>query len=88
MLKHSVSITNTFNFVNTLFLYFYKNFYKNRTDYMDILETYFENDCSAVHTARALYCHKNTLAYKLDKIKKVLGYDILKNDSHRICVYP
>ena len=54
---------------------------ENRTDYMDILETYFENDCSAVHTARALYCHKNTLAYKLDKIKKVLGYDILKNEN-------
>ena len=54
---------------------------ENRTDYMDILETYFENDCSAVRTARALYCHKNTLAYKLDKIKKVLGYDILKNEN-------
>lgn len=54
---------------------------ENHTDYMNILGVYFENDCSAVHTAQALYCHKNTLAYKLNKIKKVLGYDILKNEN-------
>ncbi|WP_369524606.1 helix-turn-helix domain-containing protein [Paramuribaculum intestinale] len=29
----------------------------------------------------ALYCHKNTLAYKLDKIRRILGYDILKNEN-------
>ena len=33
------------------------------------------------YTAQALYCHKNTLSYKLDKIKKILGYDILKNEN-------
>ena len=54
---------------------------ENHTDYMEILEAYFENDCNALHTAQALYCHKNTLAYKLNKIKKVLGYDILKNEN-------
>ena len=32
-------------------------------------------------TSKAIYCHKNTLAYKLDKIKKILGYDILKNEN-------
>jgi endonuclease IV len=54
---------------------------KNHTDYMEILEAYFENDCCAVHTAQALYCHKNTLSYKLDKIRRILGYDILKNEN-------
>lgn len=54
---------------------------ENHTDYMEILEAYFENDCCAVHTAQALYCHKNTLAYKLDKIRRILGYDILKNEN-------
>ena len=54
---------------------------ENHTDYMDILEVYFENECSTVHTAKALYCHKNTLAYKLEKLKKILGYDILKNEN-------
>ena len=54
---------------------------KNHTDYMKLLEIYFENECSAVKTSKAIYCHKNTLAYKLDKIKKILGYDILKNEN-------
>ena len=54
---------------------------ENHTDYMEILEAYFENECSIIHTAQALYCHKNTLSYKLDKVKKILGYDILKNEN-------
>lgn len=54
---------------------------KNHTEYMKVLEEYFENDCSIMYTAQALYCHKNTLSYKLDKIKKILGYDILKNEN-------
>lgn len=54
---------------------------KNHSEYMKVLEEYFENDCSIMYTAQALYCHKNTLSYKLDKIKKILGYDILKNEN-------
>ena len=51
------------------------------TDYMKILRAYFENDCSTICTAKALYCHKNTLTYKLNTIKEVLGYDILNNEN-------
>lgn len=51
------------------------------TEYMRILKAYFENDCSTVRAAEALYCHKNTLTYKLNKIKDVLGYDILSNEN-------
>lgn len=54
---------------------------KNNTDYVKILEAFFENECSVVYTAKALYCHKNTLAYKMNKIKEVLGYDILSNEN-------
>ena len=46
------------------------------TEYIKILKAYFENDCSTICTAKTLYCHKNTLTYKLNKIKEVLGYDI------------
>ncbi len=42
----------------------------HHTDYLHILEVYFDHDCSIIHTADALYCHKNTLSYKLNKIKK------------------
>ena len=51
------------------------------TDYMKIQRAYFENDCSTICTAKALYCHKNTLTYKLNTIKEVLGYDILNNEN-------
>lgn len=54
---------------------------ENGTEYLHILETYFENECNIIHTAAALYCHKNTLAYKLNKIKEILKYDILSNEN-------
>ena len=54
---------------------------KNQTDYMHILETYFENECSIICTSKALYCHKNTLSYKIGKIKEILGYDMLLNEN-------
>lgn len=54
---------------------------KHKTEYVKLLKVYFENDCCAVRTAEALYCHKNTLTYKLNKIKEVLGYDILSNEN-------
>ncbi len=51
------------------------------TDYLHILEVYFDHDCSIIHTGHALYCHKNTLSYKLNKIKELLDYDILTNEN-------
>lgn len=54
---------------------------QNGTDYMEILEAFFENDCSILYTSRAIYCHKNTLNYKMNKIKEILGYDIMNNEN-------
>lgn len=54
---------------------------EHQTDYVAILQAYFENECSTVCTAQALYCHKNTLTYKLNAIKEILGYDILNNEN-------
>lgn len=54
---------------------------ENDTEYVDILRVYFENECSTLCTAKALYCHKNTLTYKLNAIKEILGYDILNNEN-------
>lgn len=53
----------------------------NQTEYMHILNVYFENECSIICAAKALYCHKNTLSYKLEKIREILGYDILLNEN-------
>lgn len=54
---------------------------ENGTEYIRILEAYFDNECNMIHTAAALYCHKNTLAYKLNKIRDILKYDILSNEN-------
>lgn len=54
---------------------------ENDTDYLKILMAYFENECSIINTARSLYCHKNTMTYKINKIKEILGYEILDNEN-------
>lgn len=51
------------------------------TDYMEILMAYFENECSIIRTAEKIFCHKNTLTYKLNKIREILGYDIQTNEN-------
>lgn len=53
----------------------------NKTEYTEVLRAFFENECSILNTSRALYCHKNTLAYKINKVKNLLGYDILSNEN-------
>ncbi|TVX88402.1 PucR family transcriptional regulator [Paenibacillus agilis] len=40
------------------------------------LEMYFQQNCSVSETAKRLYIHRNTLLYRLDKIKQETGLDI------------
>ncbi len=40
------------------------------------LETYLDYNCNANATAEVLFVHRNTMRYRLDKIKKILGYDL------------
>lgn len=54
---------------------------KEDTDYLEILKAFFKNDCSIMHTAQAMYCHKNTMNYKMNKVKDILGYDIMTNEN-------
>ena len=43
--------------------------------YVDLLKKYFENNGSITKVADELFLHKNTLQYKLNKIKILTGYD-------------
>ncbi|MET3697005.1 carbohydrate diacid regulator [Bacillus oleivorans] len=45
------------------------------SSYIEVLSTYFRNNGSIMKTADELFLHKNTLQYKLNKIKTVTGYD-------------
>ncbi len=49
---------------------------------MSTAEAFLNNDLNVSETARALYLHRNTLIYRIDKIKKLTGMDIRKfNDA-------
>ena len=54
---------------------------KNGTDYVKLLEIFFMKECNIVETAKATFCHKNTMAYKINKIKDIMGLDITKNKT-------
>ncbi|MFC7679237.1 PucR family transcriptional regulator [Paenibacillus sp. GCM10028914] len=43
---------------------------------LSTLETFFELDCNVSETAKHLYIHRNTLLYRLDKIKQETGLDV------------
>ena len=45
-------------------------------DLCDTLETYLEHNCNANATSEALFIHRNTMRYRMDKIKKILDDDI------------
>ncbi|MGF9700674.1 PucR family transcriptional regulator [Paenibacillus sp. MABNR03] len=45
------------------------------------LETYFSLDCNVSETAKRLFIHRNTLIYRLDKIKQEIGYDVRSFES-------
>ena len=45
------------------------------------MKEFFKNECNMVATSKALYCHKNTLTYKMNKIRDILGYDIMTNEN-------
>ncbi|MCM3135839.1 helix-turn-helix domain-containing protein [Paenibacillus polysaccharolyticus] len=48
----------------------------NDSETLATLETFFNLDCNVSETAKRLFIHRNTLVYRLDKIKQEIGYDV------------
>lgn len=48
----------------------------NNTDYVELLESYFENNCKINETAKSLYLHRNTVNYKISKIEEILDINL------------
>ncbi|MGF7049413.1 hypothetical protein J2T13_003924 [Paenibacillus sp. DS2015] len=46
------------------------------TETLSTLETFFQLDCNVSETAKRMYIHRNTLLYRLDKIKQETGLDV------------
>ncbi|SFB10497.1 PucR C-terminal helix-turn-helix domain-containing protein [Acetitomaculum ruminis DSM 5522] len=53
----------------------------NETELFKTLETYLENERNAVHTAKALFIHRSTLFYRLDRIKEITGASLEDADT-------
>ncbi|MCR6109858.1 helix-turn-helix domain-containing protein [Bacillus sp. A301a_S52] len=47
--------------------------HNQHADLLETLETFIKHDGSIIHTAKALFIHRNTLHYRLDKIYELTG---------------
>ncbi len=56
-----------------------------RTDLVGTLEAYLEQNCNMNATASAIYAHRHTVAYRLDRVKELTGLDpMLSEDRERL----
>ncbi len=49
---------------------------ENKTDYYSTLKTYCETNMNLVESAKELYLHRNTIAYRLAKIEELFDIKI------------
>ena len=45
------------------------------------IQKFFENNLNVSETSRKLFLHRNTLVYRLEKIKRLTGLDLRKFDD-------
>jgi sugar diacid utilization regulator len=55
------------------------------TDLLATLEAYLGNDCNMNATARAIYAHRHTVAYRLQRVRELSGLDpMITEDRERL----
>jgi hypothetical protein len=54
---------------------------KHRTDFVQTIRTYLANNNSLQSTARELYVHVNTAAYRIQRIQAITGLDLSKTED-------
>ena len=54
---------------------------KHDSDYCYILKCYLDNNDSVEKVAKDTYVHRNTINYKIKKIKEILGTTLSNEDS-------
>jgi purine catabolism regulator len=80
--KDTESLTEFYReFIEPLVLYDQKN----GTDLVNTLEHYYNSNSNIMLTAEKLYIHRNTLNYRLKRIKEILGLDIDEAET-KICL--
>ena len=53
----------------------------NQTNYCDVLQCYLEHSGSVKETAEAMFVHRNTINYKINKIEEMLNCDLSQLDT-------
>lgn len=48
----------------------------NQTNYCEVLQCYLDNSGSVKETAEAMFVHRNTINYKINKIEEMLNCDL------------
>ena len=54
--------------------------FKEATTAIEVIQKFFENNLNVSETSRKLFVHRNTLVYRLEKIKKLTGLDLREFD--------
>lgn len=54
---------------------------KHQSDLLETLECWVSNQLNIAETARQLYIHRNSLLYRIEKIKKILALDLKDSDD-------
>lgn len=54
---------------------------EKHTDYLNTLQCYFDNNCQQTATAKALFIHRSTLMYRLEKLQELTGVDLEDADT-------
>ena len=67
-------------------MYLEEVFQKNSIEALDeeilyTIDKFFENNLNVSETSRKLFVHRNTLVYRLEKIKRITGLDIREFDN-------
>jgi len=52
-----------------------------RTDLVGTLESYLEQNCNMNATAAAIYAHRHTVAYRLERVKDLTGLDPMQSED-------
>jgi sugar diacid utilization regulator len=52
-----------------------------RTELVGTLAAYLDHDCNMNATAAALYAHRHTIAYRLERIRELTGLDAARHDD-------
>lgn len=53
----------------------------NNTEYINFLREYINHNSSVQELASSMFVHRNTINYKIKKIKEITGYDMIKEED-------